>query len=64
MLEISELRAEVERLRKLAHDAPMAKIGQRHTGERFILEHTSAWAERAREYADAKRRLDERLNGG
>ncbi len=41
---MTDLDNECERLRALAHSAPLAKIGERHTGERHILEHTSAWA--------------------
>ena len=56
--ELERMKGEVERLRKLAHDAPLAKLGQRHTGERFIQEHTNAWALRSHEYMEAKAKLD------
>lgn len=53
MTDYFEMAAECERLRKLAHEAPLAKIGERHTGERHILAHTSAWARLGNEWIKA-----------
>lgn len=57
MTEIPELEAECERLRKAMHEAPTNKVFQDHTGHRFLGTHSTAWADRSREWAEAKRRL-------
>lgn len=54
--------AECERLRELAHSSPLAKIGERHTGERHILEHTNAWAKDGNRYVQACDELERMKN--
>jgi len=43
--------------RKAAHEAPLNKIFQNHTGHRFLGSHSMAWATASREWAEAKTAL-------
>lgn len=54
---ITELEAECERLRTLAHEAPLAKIYEDHKGRRSIGVPTSAWSDTSRNYMNALEQL-------
>lgn len=43
-----------------AHNAPMARIGQRHTGERHITDHTDAYARHGAEWCRLADEADRR----
>ncbi len=58
MDDIEALRAECDRLRKLAHDAPFNPYRLDHDGHVWIEIRSYAWATRGREWMEAKRRLD------
>lgn len=51
--------------RRAAHDAPLAQIyevnkGGKPTGQKHISQHTSAWADRSREWMDLANEVDRR----
>jgi hypothetical protein len=52
-VDLHELRERVERLRKLAHEAPMNPYRLDHDGHRWVEPISRAWADRAREYCEA-----------
>lgn len=56
--EIARLTAECAKLRAAMHDAPMNKMFRDHTGHRHLGTHSTAWADRSREWCRAKDRLD------
>ena len=49
---------ECDRLLKLAHEAPMAKIYTTHTGHKFVGVHTQAWAKASRDWMKAMDKLE------
>ena len=57
-MDIAALEAECERLRNLAHEAPMNKVFETHTGHKFLGSHSTAWADRGREWIAACERLE------
>lgn len=59
MTRIERLRAECERLRELAHEAPMNKIYETHKGDKFLGTHSTAWAARSAEWMRAKNELEQ-----
>lgn len=58
MSQIAQLEAECERLRTLAHEAPLNKVFETHDGHRFLGSHSAAWAARSREWMAACDKLD------
>lgn len=44
---------EVERLRTLAHEAPMNPVFETHLGHRHLGNHSMAWAYKSMEYVNA-----------
>jgi len=54
----AELEAEVARLRKEAHDAPLNIVHQDHKGRRSLGSHSMAWASASRRYFEAKAELE------
>lgn len=50
--------AECERLRKLAHDAPLNPYREDHDGHRWVALYSTAWADRTREWIAACRKLE------
>jgi hypothetical protein len=58
---IEALRSECDRLRELAHEAPLNKVFETHTGHKFLGTHSTAWADRSREWMAACARLDAAL---
>jgi hypothetical protein len=51
---------ECERLRKLAHEAPMNIYHEDHDGHRWVEQVSNAWAARAEEWMAACKKRDER----
>ncbi len=45
--------AEIKRLRKLAHEAPMNKVHTDHKGNKSLGTHSMAWARASREWSEA-----------
>lgn len=54
---VRRLEEECERLRKLDHDAPLNKVFTTHNSARFLGSHSTAWADRSREWVAATDRL-------
>lgn len=52
MNELEKAEAECDRLRKLAHNAPLAEWSKDHRGHSAIVNHTNAWASRGKEWMD------------
>lgn len=50
---LSASEMECERLRKLAHEAPFAEWSMDHRRHSSIVNHTSSWATRGKEWSDA-----------
>jgi hypothetical protein len=48
-----EIISETEKLRKAAHEAPLAKVYEDHKGRKFIGVHTDAWWKTSREWMKA-----------
>lgn len=61
-MSIEQLRAECERLRAIAHDAPMNKVFKTHKGRPFLGTHSMAWASASRAWMKAKADLDAALS--
>lgn len=57
-MDINELEAKCDRLREEMHSAPMNKVFQDHTGHRHLGSHSMAWAQKSREWCEAKALLD------
>lgn len=55
--QIKSLEAEVDRLAVAMRESPMNKVFQDHTGHRFLGTHSTAWADRSREWIEARKRL-------
>jgi hypothetical protein len=54
MEDIEKLSAKCESLKKQMHEAPLNKIFMNHDGTRHLGTHSTAWADRSREWAEAK----------
>lgn len=52
------LEMECERLRKLAHEAPLNTYREDHDGHRWVELHSNAWADRSREWSAACAKLE------
>lgn len=55
--QIKSLEADVDRLAIAMREATMNKVFQDHTGHRFLGTHSNAWADRSREWIEARNRL-------
>lgn len=58
---IAAQRLKCERLRQLAHEAPMNIYHLNHDGHRWVEQISYAWADRAREWAEACDKLDQMI---
>lgn len=51
---------DVDELRRKAHEAPMNPVGKDHKGNRYLLNHSYAWAKTSRDWCEErKRQLEE-----
>lgn len=48
----AELDAAIEAARDRAHNAPLNKVFQDHTGHKYLGTHSNAWAKAGAEYCD------------
>lgn len=56
--EIIRQEVECDRLRKLAHEAPLNPYREDHDGYRWVAQFSNAWADRSREWMAACAKLE------